>query len=122
LNSREVAYKYRLSQWTSIIRECRSSGQTIAVWCEEHKVKRNSYYYWLKRVRDAACEALPDLNADNNVIVPVNFPHPTAATCFEDQNSPSALIVRLGSVTLEISNTASAALIENTLKALQHVR
>jgi hypothetical protein len=70
LDSREVVYKYRLSKWTAIIRECRSSGQTVAVWCSEHNINQKTYYYWLKRVRDAACEALPALNADNNSIVP----------------------------------------------------
>lgn len=122
MDSREVAYKYRLSQWTAIIRECRSSGQTVTVWCSEHNINQKTYYYWLKRVRDAACEALPALNADSNAIVPVNIPLPVANIRPADQKSSSAVVVRLGSVTLEINNSASAALIENTLKALQYVR
>jgi hypothetical protein len=51
LDSREVVYKYRLSKWTAIIRECRSSGQTVAVWCSEHNINQKTYYYWLKRKR-----------------------------------------------------------------------
>jgi hypothetical protein len=122
LDSREVVHKYRLSKWTAIIRECRSSGQTVAVWCSEHNINQKTYYYWLKRVRDAACEALPALNADNNSIVPVNIPHSAANTHPTDQKSSTAMVVHLGSVTLEITNSASAVLIENTLKALQYVR
>lgn len=96
LDSREVVYKYRLGQWTAIIRECRSSGQTLAVWCSEHNINQKTYYYWLKRIRDAACEALPALNADNNAIVPVNIPLPAVNTRPADQSS--AVVVRLGSV------------------------
>jgi len=120
LNTREVAHKYRLNQWTSIIRECRSSGQTVSVWCAEHNINPKSYYYWLRRVRLAACEALPALNTGNNPIVPLNVPK--GSTSPADQESSSSIVVRFGTVTLEISNNASAALIENTLKALQHVR
>jgi hypothetical protein len=32
LNTREVTQQYRLNQWTEIIRECRSSGQSVASW------------------------------------------------------------------------------------------
>jgi hypothetical protein len=101
-----------------IIRECRSSGQTVSAWCSEHNINQKSYYYWLKRVRTAACEILPALSAGNNPIVEVNIPvsHPAGP------DTSASIVVRYGSVTLEISNSASAALIENTLKALQNVR
>lgn len=122
LNTREVTRKYRLNQWTEIIRECRSSGQTVSAWCSEHNINPKSYYYWLKRVRTAACEALPSLSARNNPIVPVNIPVPTAGTGPAAQESSSDIVLRFGTVTLEISNNASATLIENTLRALQNVR
>lgn len=122
MNTREATHKYRMNQWSEIIRECRSSGQTISAWCTDHNINVKSYYYWLKQVRMAACEALPELNTGNNPIVPVNIPVPTSTTNPADQESSSDLIVRFGTVTLEISNTASSTLIENTLKALQHVR
>ncbi|WP_420840575.1 IS66 family insertion sequence element accessory protein TnpA [Brevibacillus parabrevis] len=43
-------------------RQCRSSGQTVAVWCAENNIKPASYYYWLRRIRKAACEALVNCN------------------------------------------------------------
>ncbi len=122
MNTREVTRQYRLSQWTEIIRECRSSGQTVSAWCAEHNINPKSYYYWLKRVRTAACEALPSLSAGNNPIVPVNMPVPTAGTGPAAQESSSDIVLRFGTATLEISNNASATLIVNTLKALQNVR
>lgn len=122
MNTREVTRKYRLNQWTEIIRECRSSGQTVSAWCADHDINPKSYYYWLKRVRAAACEALPTLSVQNNPIVPVNIPVPTATTGPAHQESSSYLVLRFGAVTLEIRNNASATLIENTLRALQNVR
>lgn len=122
MNTREVANQYRFNKWTEIIRECRSSGQTISSWCADHDINPKTYYYWLKRVRTAACEALPSLGSPNNPIVPVNIPLPTARTHSIDQEVLSDIIIRFGDITLEIRNHASTTLIENTLRALQNVR
>lgn len=122
MDTREVTQKYRLNQWIEIIRECRSSGQTVSAWCADHDINPKSYYYWLKRVRMAACEALPSLCAQNNPIVPVNIPVPTPSNGPSGQESSSDIVIRFGAATLEIHNTASAILIENTLRALQNVR
>lgn len=122
MDPREVTKKYRLSKWTEIIRECRSSGQTVLAWCTEHDINTKSYYYWFKRVRTAACEALPTIGTGNNQIVPVSIPlDPTVTRSTKQESSPDILL-RLGSVTLELRNNASAVLIENTLRALQNVR
>jgi len=48
VDTREATRNYRLNQWTEIVRECRSSGQTVAVWCAENSIKPRNYYYWLK--------------------------------------------------------------------------
>jgi hypothetical protein len=121
LDTREVANQYRLNKWTEIVRQCRNSGQKVAVWCAENNVNTTSYYYWLRRIRQAACEALPSLSG-NNSIVPVNIPVHTVEIEPQNLESSSAIVVRMGTVKLEISNNASATLIENTLRALQHVR
>ena len=121
MDTREVTSQYRFNQWTEIVRQCRSSGQTVAVWCAENNIKPTSYYYWLRRIRKAACETLPSLRG-NNPIVPVNIPDHAIETCSSDQELSSDIVLRIGDVKLEIRNTASTLLIENTLRALQHVR
>lgn len=121
MDTREVASQYRLGQWTEIVRQCRSSGQPVAVWCAENNISITSYYYRLRRIREAACEALPSLSA-NHSMVPVDIPVHNVEADSSNQASSSDIVVRMGSVTLEISNNASATLIEATLRALQHVR
>jgi len=91
------------------------------VWCAENNIKPTSYYYWLRRIRKAACEALPSLS-ENSPIVPLNIPDHAVKMDSLDQESSSDIVLRVGAVKLEIRNTASATLIENTLKALQNVR
>ncbi|WP_213412847.1 IS66 family insertion sequence element accessory protein TnpB [Xylanibacillus composti] len=112
MNTREVTNQYRLNKWTEIVRECRSSGQTVASWCADHEINPKTYYYWLKRVRTAAYEALPSLSSHTSPIVPVNVPVSTAGMAPGDVASSSDIIIRMGTVTLEIRNQASATLIE----------
>ncbi|WP_420832452.1 IS66 family insertion sequence element accessory protein TnpA [Paenibacillus periandrae] len=33
-----------------MIRDCRSSGQTVVRWCADHEVNVKSYYYWLRKI------------------------------------------------------------------------
>lgn len=122
MDIKEATYQYRLNKWTEIVRECRSSGQTITDWCLEHNVSKNSYFYWLKRIRQAACDALPSLNTGNNQIVPLNIPTDGIGNNPKDQETSPAMLLHFGSITLELYNNTSAALIENTIRVLQHVR
>jgi transposase-like protein len=124
MNTREITRQYRLKQWTELIRECRSSGQTVVAWCAEKSINPKSYYYWLKKVRQAACDSLPACSSSSDqLIVPVSrasqestlSPSPQAVKNYD-------LRIHLGSIAVDLSNTASASLIENTLKALQNVR
>jgi hypothetical protein len=54
--------------------------------------------------------------------VPVNLAADTVSTNPEDQSLSSDIVIHFGSIKLELHNNASAALIENTLRALQNVR
>lgn len=94
MNTSEVAQQYRLKQWVQRIHECRSSGLTVAVWCAEHNIKLSSYFYWLRRVRQAACETLPSHNTENNQIVPVDFPLTRGATYSADQGVSPDIVLR----------------------------
>ncbi len=122
MDTREVTRKYRLNQWIEIIRECRSSGQTVSAWCAGHDINPKSYYYWLKRVRTAACEALPAISAGNSPIVSIDIPRNIADVGHKGQESSINILLHFGNATLELRNGASLVLIENTLKALQNVR
>lgn len=115
--------RYRLQKWTEIIRDCRSSGQTVVRWCTDHEVNVKSYYYWLRKIRETACESLPAFSSPNKAtLVPVpsslrmNSPRP------EVSQEQAAIILRTDAVTIEIHPHASTALLEQTLRILQYVR
>lgn len=122
MTTREIAHQYRLSQWTEIIRECRGSGQTVKRWCEEHNVNHKSYYYWLKKVREAACKSLPQTGGNSQIMVPVDTTSQSSIDVQPEIDSLSYdLRIHFGSCTIDISNNASNSLIENTLKVIKNV-
>lgn len=58
INTREVAKEYRLSHWAGIMQERVQKGQSIKEYCLEIGICQNTYFYWQRRVRAAACEQL----------------------------------------------------------------
>lgn len=58
MNTREIANEYRMSQWTQRITEQKASGQSIHKWCETNGIKRNQFFYWQKKLREAVCQEL----------------------------------------------------------------
>lgn len=124
MTTREATKAYRLNQWTQIIRECRSSGQTVKVWCTEHDIDPKKYYYWLSQVRKAATQALPATINDSS-IVPIQLPKSelTAPTPVSTGSSNDVVAtLSIGNVVVQLSNQASSEFILNVMKAMQHVR
>ena len=120
MDTKQITKDYRINEWTARIRECSNSGLTTKRWCKDNGVAEGSYYYWLKRVRVAACEALP-VKQKSVKIVPVNLSSETIKSSTTDQENNSSLVMRIGSVTMELNNNTSSVLIENVLRALQNI-
>jgi hypothetical protein len=58
MNINGVKSEYRLGRWAGIIKERNESGLTVKAYCENIGVHENTYYYWLKKLRNAACEGI----------------------------------------------------------------
>jgi hypothetical protein len=116
--SRKLTNKYRLEQWTAIIQERISSGKRVDIWCKENNITRDSYYYWLRKVKlsvikDKRTKPSPQLPKVVPLIPPLPVP--------ESRKSDTAIILRANGITLEIQNSASDIIIERTLKVLQRI-
>ena len=55
MNTRSIATEYRLTHWAGIMNERRESGLSIKAFCENARIHENTYFYWQKRLREAAC-------------------------------------------------------------------
>jgi len=54
MNTREIAAEYRLSHWAGKMRERQESGLSIRSFCEQEGLHENVYYYWQRKLREAA--------------------------------------------------------------------
>ncbi len=58
MDTNKVAKGYRLSQWAQVMQERRKSGQSVKEYCQRSGISRNAYFYWQRKLRDAACTEL----------------------------------------------------------------
>lgn len=61
-----VKKEIELRQWAEMVKCRNESGMTVTEWCKENGINLKTYYYRLKRVRQAVCEEI-----EHHDIVPV---------------------------------------------------
>jgi transposase-like protein len=59
MDTRKIAAKYRLRHWAQAMQERVSSGKSIQKFCQDSGISRNTYFYWQRKLREAACEQMP---------------------------------------------------------------
>lgn len=114
----KITHKVRCEQWTNIIKECLASGMPKTTWCREHGISDKSFFYWQRILREEAY-----LTTLENTLTPAIKENSIPATTdfveikMTDQTSDSGttfkpdVVIRRGSVSIEISNTASEELL-----------
>ncbi len=58
MNTREIAVEYRLTHWAQIMQERIASGKSVREFCASAGYREHVFYYWQKRLREAACREL----------------------------------------------------------------
>jgi len=122
MDSTILTKQVKLHQWSEIFQMRKTSGLTIAEYCRENSIQPSKYYYWLKRVRQAACAQLPvPLSKPANPIVPVTFEE-QVAPLESNACSTYAMRIQMSGVSIEFTNDATPRLIESAMQVLSHVR
>ena len=75
MNNRKVASEYRMAQWAKILQNRKESGESIRGYCDTRGVSRHRYFYWQRKLRDAAFDHVvsSQANAEQKSMVPVSF-------------------------------------------------
>ena len=102
VNTREIAEEYRLSHWTKIMRERTESGLSIKAFCQREGMNANTYFYWQRKLREAACQGLPTTSRNNAAkeLVPSGW----AVCSVADTNTkepPVSIEIGKGKITVE---------------------
>jgi len=55
----DIKTQMHMQEWGKLIEARQSSGLGIKQWCQQNNVPESQYYYYLRKLRLAACESLP---------------------------------------------------------------
>ena len=113
MDTKQVARQYRLEKWSSLITERQNSGLNVREFCKERNIKEHIYYYWLKRIREAACKSMPTVSA------PVFAPVTLAEVKIPDQLKK--LTLNYAGISLDVYESTSPDLLKNTLLLLKQI-
>jgi len=118
MNTRKVAKEYRLSHWAEIMQERAASGMNIKMFCESKGFHPNIYYYWQRKLREAACRELIPAeknNDDKNALVPKGW-----AVCEVVDSEPknNAIFIEVGKFKIAVDNDSSPELLDKICKVL----
>lgn len=117
----------KLQYWLDVIRQCRASGLTNQVWCEQHDISLKSYYYWIAKIRKLALEELPRKRNGSRPVMEQTVLLPEAAAEFtevslrgrQDFTAAPAAVLHIGIVTVELFGDTPCGLLETILKAVR---
>ena len=114
-----VAQQTRLSEWVEQIRDCQNRPQRMRVeeWCQLHGIKKNSYYWRVRKVREAFLET--------SDIAPSFVELPTMMQDTSSEvSAPKTVAVLKGKnhLTLEITDQAPAAFLNTLLGAMNNAQ
>lgn len=54
MTTKEMTYQYRLAQWSELAKERVELGLSIRAYCGMKGFAENTYFYWQRRLREAA--------------------------------------------------------------------
>ena len=102
----------RLQQWAEIIDAANKSGQTRKQWLAENGITEDAFYYWQRKVRKQYAEqnGLAPASGNSNQTGLVEVPVYRSSGCC---STAAAAVIRIGSMSVEISSSASAEFMEN---------
>ena len=106
-----VTKNVRLQHWASIIQDCKASGLKVDDYCTEHNISRNSYYYWLRKVKESAIEQSGSLFAEVA---------PSFTAVMPDYSVAPSVSICLGDAVIQINEGTSSHLLHTVIGAVRN--
>lgn len=106
----------RMNEWRHLNHERQQSGQSVRAWCLQNGIRENSYYYWLRIIRE---EALREAENKSGMLVKVE-PEKLAVETVLPQPSPGRIVIRAHGVEAELPPGTDIGLLASFVKALSH--
>lgn len=114
-----ASHNHKMQLWIGRMKECRASSQTVADWCSTNDISIKSYYYWMRKIKAEAFEALPAERKSKMLSKP-SAPSFAQVTLSEKSDTIACAVkLQMGDLMLEIQNGADSQTIEHTMLAIR---
>lgn len=127
----KCTHEVRKQYWKNIISQClqRPEGMTAKQWLDENNICEQTYYHWLKRIRQETYE-LATTSANTACVKTMHSEVTFAEVPLPAINSVSPgkngfrpdITIQTGSVLIGVSNTVSDALLDKLFEVISHAR
>lgn len=117
MDTRKMASAYRLSQWSEAVQERVSKGESIKDFCERKGISRNTYFYWQRKLREAA-SLLPVVNTpESGAIIPSGW----AICAAEAKQKDGQMTIEIGQLRVSMGADVSPAQLEKVCRVLMRL-
>lgn len=123
INTKQVTREYRLGYWAQVMQTRANSGQSVQDFCAMEGISKNTYFYWQRKLREAAYMKIAEQNASAETTqVPNGWARLTqSATAEPSQTTDVKLTIDVNGYRISVANGADIEILANvcrTLKAL----
>lgn len=125
-----VARDCRIQEWMQMIQECKNRPVEMSVdeWCKNHSLTKSNYYYRVRQVRKTCLETIscepteqPVVPVPSQLMEEINAVAPVRDSLSSSFEKPFLDLICHG-MTLRITEQTSEALLQKTLRVLNHVK
>lgn len=122
----QSTHDVRRANWLNIVNQCRERPADVSAkqWLADNGIKEKAYYYWLRKFRKEAYDQMqvpavagPEEISFAEVSIPMDNP-PESMPC--TLHSDPVALIRCGSISIEISNDISEAILNRLLQEVTH--
>jgi len=115
MNTREIASEYRLAHWAQALRDRTDRGLSIRAYCEEIGIHENTFFYWQRKLREAACSGIQTAAAEEKHLVPNGW-----TLCVKgEQAQTQDLTVEVGGCRIMVRADTDPELLTKVCRALK---
>ena len=109
MNTKKMTTEYRMAQWSQLLQERKETGESVADFCQNRGLSKSSYFYWQKKLREAACE---QFSKSATALTPSGW-----AMCNPTEKS-AKIFVEIGSCRVAVDDGFNPELLAQVCKAL----
>ena len=118
MNAKLATRQIRLNEWAVIIKDCKASGQKVDIYCEQYGLSRDAYYYWLRKVKEAALKQAGFVELSTLISEQTPFKiMEKGASAFETQ-----MIIKINEIEICVNENSSSELVSRTLEIIRHAQ